>query len=236
MLKISGLGPKKIHALYKELGITTVGELEYACHENRLVDLKSFGKKTQENILAGIERLKLYQERRLYAEVADEAQALIDSLKKNKDVLAVSIAGSLRRDNETVKDIDILSSSLSPQKLAQAFAGLPQVASVIAQGDTKVSVRLRSGINSDLRIVTGKEFPYALHHFTGSKEHNTAMRGRAKDMGLKMNEYGLFRGEKNIACQSEQELFAALGLSFIEPECEKTWGKLKQPRQGHCLT
>ena len=105
MLKISGLGPKKIHTLYEQLGIKTIGELEYACHENRLVELNGFGKKTQENILAGIERLKLYQERRLYAEVADEAQALIDSLKGHKDILAISIAGSLRRGNETVKDI-----------------------------------------------------------------------------------------------------------------------------------
>ena len=227
MLKISGLGPKKIHALYEQLGIKTIGELEYACHENRLVDLKGFGKKTQENILAGIERLKLYQERRLYAEVADKAQELLDSLKGHKDILAISIAGSLRRGNETVKDIDILASSSNPGKLALAFAELDQVASVIAHGDTKVSVTLKSGINADLRIVDENEFPYALHHFTGSKEHNTAMRGRAKDMGLKMNEYGLFQGEKNIVCRSEEEIFAALGLSFIPPELRENMGEIE---------
>ena len=142
-------------------------------------------------------------------------QALLDSLKEHKNISAISIAGSLRRGNETVKDIDILASSRHPEKLARAFAELDQVASVIAQGDTKVSVTLQSGINADLRIVTEDEFPYALHHFTGSKEHNTAMRGRAKDMGIKMNEYGLFRGEKNIVCRSEEEIFAALGLQFI---------------------
>jgi DNA polymerase (family X) len=227
MLKISGLGPKKIHTLYEQLGIKTIGELKYACHENRLVDLKGFGKKTQENILAGIERLKLYQERRLYAEVAGEAQVLLDSLKGHKDILAISIAGSLRRGNETVKDIDILASSSNPGKLALAFSGLNQVASVIAHGDTKGSVTLKSGINADLRIVTGSEFPYALHHFTGSKEHNTAMRGRAKDMGLKMNEYGLFQGERNIVCRSEAEIFASLGLSFIPPELRENMGEIE---------
>lgn len=227
MLKISGLGPKKIHALYEQLGIKTIGELEYACHENRLVELKGFGKKSQENILAGIEKLKIYKERRLYAEVEGQAEALLTSLKEYKDISAVSIAGSLRRGNETVKDIDILASSRHPVKLARSFAELDQVASVIAQGDTKVSVTLQSGINSDLRIVTEDEFPYALHHFTGSKEHNTAMRGRAKDIGLKMNEYGLFRGEKNIKCASEDEIFAALGLQFIEPELRENMGEIE---------
>ena len=227
MLKISGLGPKKIHALYEQLGIKTIGELEYACHENRLVELKGFGKKSQENILAGIEKLKVYKERRLYAEVEGQAEALLTSLKEYKDISAVSIAGSLRRGNETVKDIDILASSPNPEKLARAFANLDQVASVISSGETKVSVVLKSGINADLRIVTESEFPYALHHFTGSKEHNTAMRGRAKDRGIKMNEYGLFRGEKNIKCASEDEIFAALGLQFIEPELRENMGEIE---------
>jgi DNA polymerase (family 10) len=227
MLRISGLGPKKIHALYEQLGIKTIGELEYACHENRLVELKGFGKKSQENILAGIEKLKVYKERRLYAEVEGQAEALLKALKEYKDIAAVSIAGSLRRGNETVKDIDILASSRHPEKLASAFAELDQVASVIAQGDTKVSVTLQSGINADLRIVTESEFPYALHHFTGSKEHNTAMRGRAKESGIKMNEYGLFRGEKNILCRSEEDIFSALGLQFIEPELRENMGEIE---------
>ena len=232
MLKISGLGPKKIHTLYKELGITTVGELEYACHENHLIELNGFGKKTQDNILAGIEKLKHYQERRLYNEALDEAHILFESLKRQKDITAISIAGSLRRGNETVRDIDLLASSPNPGNLAQAFANLDQVASVIASGETKVSVVLKSGINADLRIVTEDEFPYALHHFTGSKEHNTAMRGRAKDMGIKMNEYGLFRGEKNIKCGSEKEIFAALGLQFIEPELRENMGEIEAAEKG----
>ena len=227
MLKIPGLGPKKIHALYEQLGIKDVGELEYACLENRLVDLKGFGKKTQDNILAGIAKLKVYKERRLYAEVAAEAQGLLDYLKKEKNILSISIAGSLRRGNETIKDIDILAAGKNSEKLAKHFAAYSQVETVTAGGETKVSVVLRSGINADLRIVSEKEYPYALHHFTGSKEHNTAMRGRAKDMGLKMNEYGLFRGEENIKCKNEEELFAALKLQFIEPELRENMGEIQ---------
>ena len=227
MLKIPGLGPKKIHALYEQLGVKDVGELEYACLENRLVDLKGFGEKTQDNILAGIAKLKVYKERRLYAEVAVEAEVLLEYLKRDKSILSISIAGSLRRGNETVKDIDILAASKNPEKLGGHFTSYERIETVTANGETKVSVVLKSGINADLRIVTSAEYPYALHHFTGSKEHNTAMRGRAKDMGFKMNEYGLFRGEKNIKCASEEELFAALKLQFIEPELRENMGEIQ---------
>ena len=227
MLKIPGLGPKKIHALYEQLGVKDVGELEYACLENRLVDLKGFGEKTQDNILAGIAKLKVYKERRLYAEVAVEAEVLLEYLKRDKSILSISIAGSLRRGNETVKDIDILAASKNPEKLGGHFTSYERIETVTANGETKVSVVLKSGINADLRIVTSAEYPYALHHFTGSKEHNAAMRGRAKDMGFKMNEYGLFRGEKNIKCASEEELFAALKLQFIEPELRENMGEIQ---------
>ncbi|MBN1381268.1 MAG: DNA polymerase/3'-5' exonuclease PolX [Deltaproteobacteria bacterium] len=232
MLKIGGLGPKKIHTLYQELGIATVGELEYACHENRLAALKGFGKKTQENILAGIERLKHYQARRLSDEAADEAQILLEILQKSQDVTQVTIAGSLRRGNETVKDIDLLASSPRPEDLARAFAGQDRVDAVSALGATKVSVVLKSGINCDLRIVSAAEFPYALHHFTGSREHNTAMRSRAKDRGLKMNEYGLFKGEANVVCRTEDQIFAALGLSFIPPELRENMGEIEAAEKG----
>jgi len=232
MLKISGLGPKKIHIIYQELGITTMGELVYACHENRLAGLKGFGKKTQDNILAGIERLRHYSERRLYNEASGYADVLLEFLKKNKNVTDLSIAGSLRRGNDTIKDIDVLASSPDPERLAHDFAGYGEVASVIARGDTKVSITLQSGINADLRIVSPDEFPYALHHFTGSREHNTAMRGRAKDLGFKMNEYGLFRGEENVICRSEEEIFAALGLPYIEPELRENMGEIEAAERG----
>jgi DNA polymerase (family X) len=232
MMKIPGLGPKKIHSLYVQLGIKTIGELEYACNENRLVELKGFGKKTQDNILAGIEKIKLYKERRLYAEVEGEAQSLLSLLQGNKNVIRISIAGSLRRCSETIKDIDIVASSANPLELAEYFVGLPQISKVIGTGNTKVSVTLKSGINSDLRIVSDQEFPHALLHFTGSKEHNTALRGRAKDMGLKINEYGLWQGEKNIICHDEEEIFSHLGLRFIPPELRENMGEIAASENG----
>ncbi|HPK52878.1 MAG TPA: DNA polymerase/3'-5' exonuclease PolX [Smithellaceae bacterium] len=227
MLKIPGLGTKKIHALYRWLGITTIGELEYACHENRLLELKGFGRKTQDNILAGIEKLKHYKERRLYPEVAGDALALLASLQENENVRQVGIAGSLRRGSETVKDIDIVASSDQPAELAGYFAGLPQITSVGARGLTKVSVTLQTGINADLRIVADAEFPHALLHFTGNKDHNTALRGRAKDLGLKINEYGLWQDGKNIVCRSEEEIFAHLGMAFIPPELRENMGEIE---------
>ncbi|MEQ8204471.1 MAG: helix-hairpin-helix domain-containing protein, partial [Smithellaceae bacterium] len=232
MLKIAGLGPKKIHALYEQLGIKTMGELEYACHENRLVELKGFGKKTQDNILAGIEKVKLYNKRRLYAEVAADAQALLSLLESSKDVLRVSLAGSLRRSSETVKDIDIVASSAAAEGLAGYFASLPQVDTISAHGLTKVSVTLRTGINADLRIVEDAQFPHALLHFTGSKEHNTALRSRAKDIGLKINEYGLWRGAENIICRSEEEIFKHLNLSYIPPELRENMGEIEAAEKG----
>jgi len=231
MLKIPGLGPKKIRALYQELKITTIGELEYACRENRLVNLKGFGRKTQENILQGIERVKHYQARRLYAEALPDALTL-SSLLSEKLSIPVTIAGSLRRGAETVKDIDLLVATHNPHEVGEAFSHLEPVETVTSRGETKVSVVLRSGINSDLRIVSPEEFPYALHHFTGSKEHNTAMRARAKDRGWKMNEYGLFLGDKNIPCHSEEEIFHHLGLDYIPPELRENMGEIEAAERG----
>lgn len=232
MLKIPGLGPRKIHALHEQLGIKTIGELEYACHENRLIELKGFGKKTQDNILAGIEKLKLYQERRLHEEVTAEAQTLLNSLRENKNVIQISIAGSLRRLSETVKDIDIVVSTEQAEQVADYFAGVPLVNSVTGKGSTKVSVVLQSGINADLRIVSDAEFSHALLHFTGSKEHNTVLRGRAKDMGLKINEYGLWHGNKNIVCRNEEEIFSHLGLQYIPPELRENMGEIEAAERG----
>ena len=232
MLRIEGLGPRKTWTLYEKLHIETIGELEYACTENRLVELTGFGKKTQDKILAGIERLKRYQERHLYADIIGKAESMIDSILKQKNVISASLAGSIRRCNEVIKDIDIVASAKDPRSFADFFVSLPEVRDITAKGETKVSVVLESGVNSDLRIVAEDEFPYALHHFTGSKEHNIAMRGRAKRMGIKMNEYGLFRENSIIPCKSENEIFAALGLSFIPPELRENMGEIETAESG----
>ncbi len=232
MLRIESLGPKKTRALYEKLRIETIGELEYACAENRLVELAGFGKKTQDKILAGIERLKRYQERHLYSDIIGEADCVINSIRKEKGVLSASLAGSIRRCNEIIKDIDIVACAKDPQSFADFFVSLPEIRNITARGETKVSVILESGVNGDLRIVSEEAFPYALHHFTGSKEHNIAMRGRAKRMGIKMNEYGLFRENNIIPCESENEIFAVMGLPFIPPELRENMGEIEAAENG----
>jgi len=232
MLRIEGLGPRKTRALYEKLNIETIRELEYACTENRLVELTGFGKKTQDKILTGIERLKRYQERHLYADIIGEAESILDSILKQKNVISASLAGSIRRCNEVIKDIDIVASAKDPLSFADFFVSLPEVRDITARGETKVSIVFESGVNGDLRIVSEKEFPYALHHFTGSKEHNIAMRGRAKRMGIKMNEYGLFRETSIIPCESENDIFTALGLSFIPPELRENMGEIEAAESG----
>jgi DNA polymerase (family 10) len=232
MLRIPGLGPKKIRALHEKLAIETLGELEYACMENRLVELAGFGARTQQKILTGIEHLKRYKERHLYSEVLIAAEELLGMLRSAHGVLSASLAGSIRRGNETVKDIDLLAATGKPEALSHWFADLPGVESVTGRGDTKVSVVLKSGINADLRIVSLQEFPFALHHFTGSKEHNVAMRGRAKQLGIKMNEYGLFRDDVLIPCASEQDVFSALGLAWVPPELRENTGEIEAAVTG----
>ena len=232
MLRIPGLGPKKIRALHEKLAIETLGELEYACKENRLVELPGFGARTQQKILTGIGHLKRYKERHLYSEALVPAEALLGMLRGAPGVLSASLAGSIRRGNETVKDIDLLAATGKPEALSAWFAALPDVESIIARGDTKVSVFLKAGINADLRIVSPQEYPFALHHFTGSMEHNVAMRGRAKQLGIKMNEYGLFRDDVLIPCASERDVFSALGLAWVPPELRENTGEIEAAGTG----
>jgi len=227
MLRIPGLGPKKVKALYDHLHISTVGELEYACRENRLLDLPGFGAKTQQKILQGIEYLKQFNGRFLISDILPYAEKVLVALRKHPDVLRGELGGSLRRHKEVVKDIDVLVSSNSAASVAEYFVSLPMVKTVLAQGETKVSVTLQTGINVDLRMVADEEFPYALHHFTGSKEHNTSMRQRAKEMGFKINEYGLFRGDQLVACKDEESFFQALGLQYIPPELRENNGEIE---------
>lgn len=218
MMEIPGLGPKKIKAIHEGLGIVSVGELEYACLENRLATLTGFGAKTQEKILKGIALRKAFRGRHLYVDavpVAERIQAMLDG---HPDVIRAAIAGSMRRRMETVKDLDFVASSDHPERVMADFVALPDVAEVIGHGTTKSSIRFNSGLQVDLRVVTDAQFPFTLHHFTGSKDHNEALRSRAKAMGLKINEYGLYRGDELIPCADETEFYRALGLEFIPPE------------------
>lgn len=226
ILRLPGLGPKKVSKLYRELEITNLGELEYACLENRLVELKGFGAKTQEKILQGIENLKKYQNQYLYADVIDTAQDILQIVLGWPEVVKAELTGSLRRKKEVIKDIDIVVATDYPEKVMELLVKLSEVLEVLTRGLTKTSVKLKMGINLDLRAVQPAEYVYAVHHFTGSKEHNTLLRGRAKEMGLKINEYGIFRDEEKIVVQDEEEFFRVLGLSYISPELREGQGEI----------
>lgn len=229
MLEIQGLGAKKIKTIHEQLKISTIGELEYACRENRLRDLPGFGQKSQDKILQGIEWRKKYSERFLFHIALDEAGKLLEYLRQNKKIKRMELAGSLRRKKETIKDIDILASCADAdrEELMKYFTTCPGVQNITGQGNTKSSVVLESGINADFRLVTDEEFPFALHHFTGSKEHNTAMRALAKKSGLKMSEYGLFDGEERIDCGDETEIFKKMSMPFIAPELRENQGEIE---------
>jgi DNA polymerase (family X) len=224
MLAIAGLGPKKVHAVWQELGLTNIGELEYACRENRLALLKGFGDKSQAKVLSGIEFLKKHSGRVRYPQAEAIALAILPSLENHPSCEQVSLAGSLRRRMDTIKDIDFVVATNDAKSVMEHFTTLPEAEEVTNFGDTKSSIITTSNISVDLRCVEPLQFPYALHHFTGSKEHNTMMRSLSKKQGLKMNEYGLFRGEECIPCADEEAIVKALGLAYIPPELrEGTW-------------
>lgn len=232
MLKIQGLGPKKVKTIYEQLGITTIGELKYACLENRLMKLPGFGEKTQAKILEGIENLGKYAGRYLFPHAMAFAAEIIKSLKESGIVIRCSEGGSLRRRKEVIGDIDILVSSSDSAGVMELFTTHPLVLQITSKGETKSGVMLKDGINADLRVVSDEEYPYALHHFTGSKEHNTAMRHMAKQDGIKMNEYGLFKGEEIIPCSNEEEIFKVFGMTYIPPELRENNGEIEAAKNG----
>lgn len=234
MLRINGLGPKKIMALYEQLGIDSVEKLTKACQENKLVSLPGFSQKTQDKILEGIERLQDYDQRFHYPIGWLIGQELLGYLKKESAVLRCEVAGSLRRKKEVIKDIDIIASSQEPMSVMKTFVTHPYVDTVVNQGETKSSIRLQNGMQADLRVVSDEEYPYALHHFTGSKEHNAALRHIAKEKGMKMNEYGIFHDDEKISCHDEREIFQVFGMDYIEPELRENLGELEAARH-HAL-
>ncbi len=238
LFRIPGMGPKKVKAVWEKLDISTIGELEYACRENRLITLEGFGKKSQEKILESIEVVKRYREKHLISEVLDNAREIIAELSAHDIFNEVKIAGSLRRGKSTFKDIDILLVSddeLDKTVVKDLLLSLTDKESdtdgIISAGPTKVSIR-RSGLQIDFRIVESGSYPSALQHFTGSKEHNTILRSRAKRMGLKMNEYGLFKDEKKLQVSSEEDLYKSIGLSFIPPEIREGEEEVEASIQG----
>ena len=232
MLEIPGLGPKKIQALNQKLAVDSVEKLEAACQAGKVAKLDGFGEKTQSNLLEGIERRRTYASKHLLSEALRAAEPLLDGLRGHPDVIRCSAAGSLRRVKEVIGDIDLLASSKKPAEVIGGFVAQPDIIKVTARGETKASVILDGGIQCDLRVVSDKEFPFALAYFTGSKEHNIVMRQRAILRGLRLNEYGLFKSKEEtrdpkllVPCRDETEIFAKLDLPFVPPELREDHGE-----------
>ena len=234
MLKIPGLGPKKVKALSEDLKLTTIDELKAACEAGTVAKLKGFGAKTQAKILEGIGFLGTIGQRVRLDLALPLGEALVEQLKKLPGVIRAELCGSLRRRRETAKDIDILISSADAKPIMEAFVSLPEVMQVVAHGETKSSIvaamtvdREKVILNADLRVVADECFPFALHYFTGSKEHNVRLRSRAIDQGLSLNEYGLKGEGRDVKCATEADIFAALGLEYIPPELREDTGEIE---------
>ncbi len=234
LLRIQGLGPKRIRVIYDELKIVDLETLQRAAEQNEIRALSGFGKKTEEKILAEIERLAQTSGRIPLPTAQSVAESLRDQLGDVEGVESIDIAGSLRRGRETVGDIDLLVATENPEPVHQAFQSLVEVAEVLVSGQTKTSVRLRSGVQVDLRTVAPEIFGSALHYFTGSKDHHVALRTRAKRQGLKISEYGVFGDdeEKPLASRTEQELFEALDLDYIPPELREGHDEIEAASRG----
>ena len=238
LLGLQGVGPKKVKKLYQELGIDSLAALEAACRAGKIAELEGFGEKSQAKILEAIAFRQKFASHHRLVDALEAAEPILAALRDHPDVTRCSAAGSLRRWKEVIGDIDFVVSSRQPAPVLQFFVQQPGIASVLAQGDTKASVLLESGIQADLRVVSDVEYPYALAYFTGSKEHNIVMRQRAIARGLRLNEYGLFRSAEEtrdpalrIACQDEADLFRELGLDYVPPELREDRGEFVAAEQ-----
>jgi len=232
VMRVPGLGPKRAAALYRELGITSLEQLREACLGQKVRDLPGFGAKTEEKILQGIELAAEAGRRTLWA-VADQlVQKILTHMKQCKEVRTIEPAGSYRRGKETVGDLDFLVITGQPAGVMEHFSRLDGIAQELARGETKMSVRLGIGVQVDIRVVPEESFGAAWQYFTGSKSHNVVLRGMAKDRGLKINEYGVFRGQKRIAGRTEEEVYGALDLPWFPPELREAREEFKWAAEG----
>lgn len=240
MVRIQGLGPKRIKILYEKLKIKSIDELRRAAEQHKLATLEGFGEKTEENILKGIEQLAKTSDKHLYAEAKESAETILKTIKAIKEVKRCEIAGSLRRKKEIIGDIDIVVSADQKhrKKIFDVFVSHPEVADVVARGETKSSVMLKKGIQCDLRIVEDREYPFALNYFTGSKEHNVEMRSLARTFGWSLNEYAFTQiDEKKKSkappkCRDEADIYKAVGLSYIPPELRENMGEIEAAKKN----
>lgn len=235
LLDVPGLGGKKIKALHEQLDVDSIESLTEACNEGKVAQLKGFGEKTQEKILSGIKNREAYAARHLWWQARKVADRILPGLQELPEVERVEAAGSLRRGMETVGDLDFLVASSDPAPIMDWFTSMEGIAEVTAHGDTKSSIRLEDGMQADLRVVPGEQFFFALHHFTGSKDHNVRMRQKALSLGLSLSEWGLRPEEEKdssrkagpVEAHSEEDIFKALGLQYVPPALREGMGEVE---------
>lgn len=234
MTRVPGFGAKKAKAVHEELGISTLDELKAACEDGTLAALKGFGEKTARKVLEGIRNLASYTGRHRLDSATLAARPILEALRGHQAVRRAEIAGSLRRSKETVGDLDFVVATNNPAEVMDFFASRSGVTTVLGKGETKTSVLLNGTLQADLRCVSEEEFAYTLLHFTGSKEHNTRLRGLAREKGLKLNEYGLFPADGKIAlpARTEKDVYQHLGLEYIEPELREDMGEVEAAAEG----
>ena len=232
IMKIPGLGAKRVYALYTDLGVTSVEDLREKARKGEVRNLSGFGKKTEQKILDEIEQAEGHEDRIKIADAEEAAKALLKHFEGVKGIKKIMVAGSYRRRKETVGDLDILVSCGKDCKVMEALVGYDEVKRVVSKGPTKSSVILRSGLQVDLRKVPAVSYGAALHYFTGSKAHNIAIRKMGVKKKLKINEYGVFRGDKRIAGKEEVEVYRQVGLPYIEPELREDNGEVEAAQEG----
>lgn len=233
MLRLEGVGPKTVEAVWKQLGVEDIVALEEACHSGRILGVPRMGPARVKAIIAAVERHRARAGRTPLHRALEYADSMLARLRRVPGVVRAEAAGSLRRRKETVGDLDLLVCARDAAPVVRVFTGLAEVSDVLAEGPTKASVRLKAGIQSDLRVLGPNSFGAALHYFTGSKSHNIALRTRAMKMGVKLSEYGVFdRRGKRLGGATEEEVFRAVGLPFIPPELREGAGEIEAADQG----
>jgi len=232
LMKIEGLGPKRVKALHKELGITGLSELKEAAGKGKIRDLEGFGEKTEQGIIQALKEPDIEKERLKLVEAEQNANALVEYLTKGKGIKDIVVAGSYRRKKETVGDLDILVTAKKDADVMDRFTGFEDVTRVVSKGKTRSTVVLRSGLQVDLRVVPQVSYGAALHYFTGSKDHNIAVRKLGIKRKLKINEYGVFKGDDRVAGKTENEVYATVDFPYIEPELRENRGEIEAAQEG----
>jgi DNA polymerase (family 10) len=233
ILQVPGLGPKRAQRLHQELGITSISQLRSALHAGSVREISGFGPASEARLLRAVAARAADEDRMLRPVAAQYGQNLIEYLHRVPGVRHVELAGSFRRCRETVGDLDLLALCGAPSPIVDHFVNYPAVGEILAQGSTKASVRLRSGLQVDLRVLPEESYGAALHYFTGSKAHNIAIRRMGQSRGLKINEYGVFRGAQRIGGRTETEVFGAVGLPYIPPELREDRGEIEAAARDH---